>query len=100
MTRPQDAATEALAEAEHIVGVALSWPSGLHVVLPKPARHHHVLRLIYEAGLPDPGPDGQGFLTNKGRFVDRELGLAIASFAGQIAKKHGNPDMLFSEDLW
>lgn len=97
MTAP-DAATEALADV--IVGVSLSLPGGLHVVLPRPARHHHLLRLIYDAGLPDPGPDSQGFLTSRGECVDRELGLAIASFAGQIKQKHGNPGILFSEDMW
>lgn len=42
----------------------------------------------------------QGFVTNYRRFVDREEGLKIAIAANQIVKKHGIPDMLFSEDLF
>ena len=42
----------------------------------------------------------QGFLTSDGRFVDRVEGLAIALAAGQVITKHGNPNQLFSEDMW
>lgn len=42
----------------------------------------------------------QGFLTSKGRFVDRVEGLEIATKNNQIVKKYGNPDLLFSEDMW
>lgn len=44
----------------------------------------------------------QGFLTNRGKFVDRKEALKIARAAGQILKKSGNPDSdeLFSEDLY
>lgn len=41
----------------------------------------------------------QGFVTNTGRFVDREEALLIAQAAGQIKHKHGGPDTLYSEDL-
>lgn len=85
---------------ETIVGVALALPRELVVSLPAPSRHHHILRLIYEAGISDPGADAQGFLTSAGRFVDRGMGLNIATAASQVKVKHGNPHMLFSEDLW
>ena len=40
---------------------------------------------------------GQGFVTNKGRHVDRTEGAKIAIEAGQVKPPN---DFLFSEDLW
>lgn len=44
----------------------------------------------------------QGFLTNKGRFVDRKEAMEIAKEQGQIIRLSGSPntDILFSEDLY
>ena len=42
----------------------------------------------------------QGFMTDKGRFVDRLEACKIAKSAGQIINKTGPEDDLFSEDLW
>jgi hypothetical protein len=41
----------------------------------------------------------QGFMTNFGRFVDREEAFHIAVAAGQISPE-GNGGVLCSEDLW
>lgn len=41
--------------------------------------------------------DHQGFLTNKGRFVNRKEAAEIASFQGQVDTP---TTILFSEDLW
>ncbi len=41
----------------------------------------------------------QGFVTEKGYFVDRELGLQIATFYDQIEHKYNPLDKLVSEDL-
>lgn len=41
----------------------------------------------------------QGFVTENGYFVDRELGLSVALYFNQIDVKHSPKDMLFSEDL-
>ena len=50
---------------------------------------------------PYPGGSAQGFVTNTGRFVSREEALKIATDAKQkIIKKHGNPNLLYSEDVW
>lgn len=47
------------------------------------------------------GPEAQGFLTSKGRFVNREIALMLAARADQIkAHKEGNPNELYSEDVW
>ena len=68
--------------------------------LPAPARHHHVLWAIDQV---HPGraieAHVQGFLTNTGRFVEREQAARIASMAGQVEKLSAPPH-LFSEDLW
>ena len=41
----------------------------------------------------------QGFVTENGYFVDRELGLLIAKNYKQIESKHPPLDQLLSEDL-
>ena len=41
----------------------------------------------------------QGFVTENGYFVDRDLGLRIANFYDQINKKYNPLDKLVSEDL-
>ena len=41
----------------------------------------------------------QGFVTENGYFVDRTLGLEIATYYDQINKKHNPIDKLVSEDL-
>ena len=44
----------------------------------------------------------QGFITNKGRFVNRKEAMKIARAQNQIMRLSGssNPDILFSEDLY
>lgn len=45
------------------------------------------------------GESEQGFVTNKGRFVDRREAMIIALAAGQVISD--NPtDQLYSEDLY
>ena len=41
----------------------------------------------------------QGFVTENGYFVDRELGLSIAEYFNQINIKYPPKDKLMSEDL-
>ena len=41
----------------------------------------------------------QGFVTENGYFVNRELGLSIAEYFNQINIKHPPIDKLLSEDL-
>lgn len=45
-------------------------------------------------------PHHQGFLTSTGRYVSREDGLIVANNANQVKEKNGNPNLLFSEDLY
>ncbi len=49
---------------------------------------------------PFPGGDAQGFVTDTGDYVLRELAMRIAIKAGQVEKgKTHHQDELFSEDL-
>jgi hypothetical protein len=67
----------------------------------RPARHNDLIRIVRGLGYKRPiEPDDQGFITSTGRFVTREEACVIARNAGQIIKKHGPDDELFSEDLW
>ena len=42
----------------------------------------------------------QGFVDQRGKFHSREEACKIAMVNGQIVKKHGPDDELFSEDLY
>jgi hypothetical protein len=86
---------------EEIACVAIQYPDIGVLALPVPARHHHVMwtRLLID-GQRTAGDCEQGFLTTKGRFVDRKEALKIANRADQIVEKHGHPGLLFSEDMW
>lgn len=68
--------------------------------VPKPGRHHDVIREMARSGVPIPIDGQQGFLTSEGAFVNRYEARDIARMAGQILTKYGNPDQLFSEDVW
>ena len=79
---------------------AAIWWKGICYHLPRPARHSDVIQSMHRMGFGAEATIHQGFSTDAGRFVDREEGLDIAQAAGQIVTKHGNPQMLFTEDLW
>lgn len=73
-----------------IISVALKRDELIYS-LPKPARHHDVIKAMVEAGIAETIDSSfeQGFLTVKG-FMNR---VEAAKFVGQSTK-------LFSEDLW
>lgn len=66
--------------------------------VPRPGRHHDVIRAMVGAGVPTPIVGEQGFVTNEGRFVGRAEARRIAVAAGQGTPAHDRH--LFSEDLW
>lgn len=81
-----------------ITHVAIKY-DGMVYSLPKPNRHHDVIRMI--GGIA--GPDVQGFLDDKGYFLTRKQAFIHAQFHGQVlprAPGQYNGDQLFSEDLW
>jgi hypothetical protein len=64
-----------------------------------PARHHHVLHTMDLQEKIDAIDVDQGFLTNEGKFVDREEAFKIALAANQLLAIHPLKE-LFSEDIW
>ena len=67
--------------------------------VPRPGRHHDVIRLMVEKGRPTPISGEQGFVLSDGRFARRKPAARIAITAGQIEKLKW-PPLLYSEDLW
>lgn len=70
--------------------------------LPKPNRHHHIIRMIYEEnGIGIDGEDIQGFLDDSGAFLGRKKALEHALKHNQVLDpKSIRAGILFSEDLW
>ena len=83
-------------EREHIVAAAIL-REGSIFTLPRPARHTDIIRWMAERKMPTPYSEGQGFLTNLGRFVNRIEGALVAHTSGQTEK---TITMLMTEDLW
>lgn len=81
---------------EHIVRAAIQWQGGVWSV-PRPGRHGDVFSTM---GKLNQQFTTQGFLTSTGRFVNRFEAYDIARSVGQIIRKTGPSDELFSEDLW
>lgn len=73
--------------------------NGLILSLPRPARHHHILKQMHEKDARNCRPSDQGFLTDTGRFLPRDLALMVAEKANQL-KCAPRGRELYSEDLW
>jgi len=84
---------------ERIVAAAIKY-DGVPYALPKPARHHHVIKAVSEfVGEANwPVDQEQGFMTDRGRFVNRSLAMRIALQARQLSM--APRPWLASEDLW
>lgn len=70
--------------------------------LPRPVRHCHLIEVWsnshWQNGKPGRiGEHIQGFVDDKGNFIDRQTAAEIAFACGQIDKPKKT---LFSEDLW
>lgn len=83
-----------------ITGVAVMYAGRLYT-LPRPNRHHDVIRSI-PGGVK--GPDKQGFVLEDGTFLGRREAMALAESNGQLRRIPGKefyqgPE-LYSEDLW
>jgi hypothetical protein len=69
-------------------------------------RHHNCLITLYSLlgdnyDVRKCGPDNQGFITNKDRFVHRKEALTIATKRNQLICTPHNPRIgLFSEDIF
>lgn len=69
--------------------------------VPRPGRHHDVIKKMVQAGRPIPIRGEQGFLLDDGSFVDRKTARVIADTNGQAGgRRDQGLSELFSEDLW
>ena len=87
---------------EIIVAVAFNW-NELIISMPSPARHHNVIANMFKARMPKEAAfmQNQGFITNTGRFVNRNEAFKIAKEANQLKNNNlGSAECLISEDLW
>ena len=76
-------------------------PDYNHIIIsqPKPARHGDLLTPLSQMNEMAAHLCEQGFLTNKGEFVDRYVARIIALTRGQMIR-YTHQTKLFSEDLW
>lgn len=84
-----------------IVGVAIRSSSGTVFSLPKPNRHHDVIRSIAERTKKSvPASWAQGFIDEADNFYTRNEASRHAKECGQISENMFHHTQLFSEDLW
>ena len=87
-------------DQERITGVAILTEDGRLFALPRPNRHGNLFALADFHGQ-DGEPSVQGFMTNRGRFVDRKEAMSIACQTnGPWRSVRPDRPELFSEDLW
>lgn len=99
VTQPGAEGPEGTMAPETIVEAAMLH-NGQPWSVPRPGRHHDVVRKLADA-FPSDGPftGEQGFKTSTGRFVEREEAGRIALAAGQTQALRWGRE-LYSEDLW
>lgn len=88
---------ESLGDTTETIDSAAVFVQDLVFSVPRPLRHDGAILAACAALRRDTlGEHDQGFVTNRGRFVDRDTAGKIAAAAGQIDKAK----YLFTEDLW
>ena len=104
MPEPDEACVEAVvvlhggAMPERIVAAAMHDGSRTFAIGP-PAGHGAVLKAWLAGGGTDPKRLVHGFLTSRGRFIDRKEGYRVAAACGQVRAREDGV-ALVSEDLW
>lgn len=83
-----------------VIGVAIIAKGGMMCSLPKPKRHHDVIRAMAASGMDTPIIGEQGFLLSDGTFATREQAAKIAIKANQLLSRSKGLEQLFSEDVW
>lgn len=74
--------------------------NGVIYSLPRPNRHHDVIRHIHEVTGATTIDGDQGFMTNDGQFVGRRQARLIAERSGQLLPRASKGKELYSEDVW
>lgn len=84
-----------------ITGVAIIAIDGRVISLDKPARHHNVIwYMINDLGYEIPVIGEQGFINEKGEFLNRKDAKTEALKYNQIIEGKGKLPELYSEDVW
>lgn len=86
-------------QVELIVAAAIRC-NGVIVVAERPGRHANCINWLHRLGVQH---NDHGFMTNRGRFVDREEAARIVVASGQGTTRDFGPEYarrLFSEDMW
>lgn len=88
-------------QLELIVAVAVCTPMG-NITRERPARHGDLWALLPRGMSPDDPDVKHGFMTSRGRFVDRREAarLVVANAQGTPRTYEGYEPALFSEDMW
>lgn len=76
--------------------------SGVVFQMPRPFRHHHLIRAMAQIGVPTPinATSAGGFVLSDGRFATRRQAKRYAYGAGQITRERYESQRVFcSEDL-
>ena len=64
-------------------------------------RHSHCIQAAYKrTGKPVLSESPDGFIDNHMNFLDRRESLKLAEKTGQLQRRTGPGDELYSEDLW
>lgn len=80
-----------------IICAAIKTRDGKVYALKPPARHNDIFRWIYEEEPAQTHQTTQGFLTQKGKFLNRIAAAKVAFYFEQVGYLQYR---LFSEDLW
>ncbi|MBO9710509.1 MAG: hypothetical protein J7521_20100 [Caulobacter sp.] len=103
LTHAEHRAIEASIQAlpELIVAVAARTPLGT-ITRERPARHGDLWALLPKGLNPSDCDVVHGFMTSRGRFVDRQEAAKIVLASGQGTPRihEGYAPALFSEDMW
>ena len=82
-----------------ITGVAIGC-KGLLITLPKPNRHSDCCVYAKSLGIDLSILKNQGFVTDKGKYLDRKKAAKHAKRVNQESMYGNFGDVLISEDLW
>lgn len=103
ISRDEHRAIEARIAAlpELVVAVAVRTPQG-NITRERPARHGDLWALLPRGLTPDDPDVVHGFMTSRGRFVDRREAARLVVETGQGSPRvyEGYVPALFSEDMW
>jgi len=83
-----------------VVAVAIEDRDGRVYQLPKPNRHHNVIKLMVNDGCKTPIIGEQGFILSNGRFANRIEAKFVAINADQLLERASKTHRLFSECVW